>query len=491
MGIKSKIIQIEKRIRQFKRHKIKLIYCFFLVILSSCASQFKRVTVPEKTLPATYKNATDSSSIADINWRQYFSDTLLVQLIDTALIHNLDLRIALQKIELSRSSVLMAKGALLPQVGLSLGGGVRKFGLYTMDGAGNISTEITPERTVPINLPDMYLGLQASWEIDIWDKLKNQRRSAISNYLSSIEGTNFVVSNLVAEVAIAYYELLALDNELDLVQKTILKQQDALEIVKIQKETGRTNELAVQQFAANLLHSKILEKETLQQIVHYENKINFLLGRFPQTFKRNKDVLLNQPMPTFNAGIPSQLLKNRPDIRRAEFLVQASEFDLMSAKAAFYPNLNITATFGLQAFNPAFFFNMPASLAYGALGNVVAPVINRNALKARFNLVKASQVSAIYEYQKTILNGFIEVYVELSNVQNLREMNALKTQQTNMLNQAVETSNQLFKVGKASYLEVLIAQQSSLQTELELIINTKQQRIAAVNIYKALGGGWR
>jgi NodT family efflux transporter outer membrane factor (OMF) lipoprotein len=468
-----------------------LLNCILLFTFSACTSQFKSANVKEQNLPNSYKTANDSLNIAEINWKQYFSDSVLAQLIDNAITHNLDLLIALQKIEISRSGVRMAKGAMLPQVGLNLGGGFRKFGLYTMDGAGNISTEITPGQIVPINLPDMFVGLQASWEIDIWGKLKNQRKTAISNYLSSVEGTNFVISNLVAEVAISYYELLALDSELDLVQKTILKQQDALETVKAQKKAGRTNELALQQFSANLLRSKILEKEALQQIVIFENKINFLLGRFPQTFDRSKEVLLLEPTQFFNAGIPSQLLKNRPDIRKASFLVQASKFNLNSAKAAFYPSLNITASLGFQAFKPQLLFNTPSSLAYNTLGSAVMPLINRNALKAHFNNAKASQLTALYEYQKTVLNGFVEVSNELSNVKNLKEMNELKKQQSNILTQAVETSNQLFMVGKASYLEVLIAQQSSLQAELELIVNTKNQKIAGVSIYKALGGGWR
>jgi outer membrane protein TolC len=276
-----------------------------------------------------------------------------------------------------------------------------------------------------------------------------------------------------------------------LVQKTILKQLDALQTVIAQKEAGLVNELALQQFSANLLQSKILEKETLQQIVLFENKINFLIGRFPQTITRNKELLSTEIIQDFNAGIPSQLLKNRPDIRKSELLVQASNFDLKSAKAAFYPNLNITAGFGFQAFDPQFLFKSPASLAYNTLGNLVAPIVNKNALKAHFNNAKAAQLNAIFDYQKTILNGFVEITNELSNVQNLKEMNNLKKQKSQILNQSVETSNQLFLVGKATYLEVLIAQQGSLQAELELIINNKNLKLAGVNIYKALGGGWK
>ncbi|MCI0617219.1 TolC family protein, partial [bacterium] len=252
---------------------------FLILALSGCGALNTNLSIPKKEIPKSFPNQKNTTAtIANIDWRQYFADTLLVKLIDTAIENNLDLQMALQRIEVSRSSVKLANAALLPQVGLNVGGGVRKFGLYTMDGAGNATTEITPGQIVPTNLPDIFLGLQASWEIDIWGKLQNQRKSAISNYLSSIEGTNFVISNLVADVAIHYNELLASDNELDIIRQTIRKQQEALDVIKLQKEAGRANELAVQQFKAQLLNTQALEKNVLQQITETENKINFLLG---------------------------------------------------------------------------------------------------------------------------------------------------------------------------------------------------------------------
>ncbi|MGZ8158640.1 MAG: efflux transporter outer membrane subunit [Methylobacter sp.] len=463
-----------------------------LITFSGCSTLNTDLSIPEKDMPASFQNQKNNAgAIAGIKWRQYFSDALLQKLIDTALSNNMDLQMALQRIEMSRSSVKLANGALLPQVGLNAGGSVRRFGLYTMDGAGNASTEITPGQTVPVNLPDMYVGLQSSWEVDIWGKLRNQRKSAISQYLSSIEGTNFVISNLVADVAIYYNELLALDNELDIIRQTIQKQQEALEVVKLQKEAGRANELAVQQFNAQLLNTQALEKNVQQQITESENKINFLLGRYPQAIERAKDVFFKDMPQQISAGVPSELLANRPDVREAEFQIEASKFDLKAAKAAFYPNFNITASFGFQAFNPEFLFSSPASIAYSVMGTLVAPLINMKALEAQFNTAKANQLTAMYNYQKTILNAYVEVANELSNIQNLQQINALKKQQSEVLKQAVDTSNELYKYARASYLEVLIAQQNALQANLELIQATKQQRLSTINIYKALGGGWR
>jgi multidrug efflux system outer membrane protein len=468
-----------------------LIVSILSVTLSGCETLNTSLSIPEKEIPESFPNQKSTTTIATINWRQYFADPLLVKLIDTAIANNIDLQMALQRIEVSRSSVKLKNGALLPKVDLSVGGGVRKFGLYTMDGAGNATTEITPGQTVPENLPDIFLGLQASWEVDIWGKLRNQRKSAVSQYLASMEGTNFVISNLVADVAIYYNELLALDNELSIIRQTLQKQQEALEVIRLQKEAGRANELAVQQFYAQLLNSQVLKKQALQQITETENKINFLLGRYPQPIRRVKEVLFSAIPQQISSGIPSQLLANRPDIREAEFQIAASKFDLKAAKAAFFPNFNIMATLGFQAFSPEFLFTSPASLAYSLMGTLVAPLINMNALKAQFNTAKANQLTAMYNYQKTILNGYVEVANQLSKIQNLQQIHSLKKQQSDVLKNSVETSKELYKSARASYLEVLIAQQSALQANLELIDVIKHQRVSTVSIYKALGGGWR
>jgi len=474
--------------------KIAYGFLFSIAGLTGCSSLNTALSIPEKTLPDTFTQTVDKNegiTVASVNWREYFTDNNLQNLLDEAVKNNPDLQMALQRIEISRSSVKLANGALLPQVSLNVGGSVRRFGLYTMDGAGNSTTQITPGQTIPTNLPDMYLGMQSSWEIDIWEKLRHQRESAISTYLASVEGTNFVISTLVADVASYYTELLALDNELALVQQTITKQQEALEVIQLQKEVGRANELAVQQFHAELLNTKILEKNIQQQVIEVENKINFLLGSYPKPIKRNKDVFAHELPIQIASGFPSQLLANRPDIREAEFKIEASKFDLQAAKAAFYPNFNITASLGFQAFNPEFLFSSPASIAYSVFGTLVAPIINMNALKAQFNTAQANQLTAMYHYQKTVLNAYVEVANQLVAIENLQQVNLLKTQQNALLKKSVGTSGELYRTARATYLEVLLAQQNALQSNIELIGVIKQQRLSAINIYKALGGGWK
>ena len=477
-----------------RRHYYPITISLLTALSAGCSNLNTELSIPEQPMPSNFQGQqqkADSAAVSEINWREYFADPQLLKLIDSAIGNNLDLQIALQRIEAARSSIKLANGAMLPKVELNIGGGMRKFGLYTMDGAGNDTTDITPGNTVPEILPDMFLGLQSSWEIDVWGKLKNQRNSAASTYLSSIDAANFVISNLVADVAIYYNELLALDHELDIIRQTIKKEQEALDVIKWQKEAGRANELAVQQFHAELLNTQISEKNTLQNITETENKINFLLGRYPQSIDRSKEVFFQENPHELSAGVPSQLLENRPDVRAAEYEIEASKFDLEAAKAAFYPNFTMTATFGFQAFNPEFLFQTPASLAYSVLGQMIAPLINKKALEARFNTAQANQVSAMYNYQKTILNAYVEVANQLSNIQNLKQINVLKKRQSDALKQSVDVSNELYKSAKATYLEVLIAQQSALQSNLQLINVTKQWRISSVNLYKALGGGWK
>lgn len=460
------------------------------LLLTGCASMEDPLKAPRQGLPTAYHSTTDTANAALMDWRTYFDDPLLVQLIDTALVRNLDLQVALQRVEMARAGARAARGAQLPTGGLNTTAAMRRFGLYTMDGAGNISTEILPGKIVPIDLPDLYIALQATWEVDIWGRLRNQRKAAVTRHLASREGAHLVMTNLVADVAVAYYELVALDNELAIIRETAVKQEEALNVIERQKEAGRANELAVQQFAAQALGTRALEQETAQRIVETENFINVLLGRYPQAIARRAEGL-QAPLPADPAvGLPAQLLRNRPDIRAAELEVLASRFDLKAARAAFLPNLNITASYGFQAFDPAFLFEHPASVAYQAVGSLITPLINRNALKARFREASAQQLSAMYDYQERILTGHVEVVNELSNLQKLRVAGDLRRQRNDVLQSSVGVSQELYRNAKAGYIEVLLAQQNALSANLELVDVQKRQRFALVDLYKALGGGW-
>ena len=450
------------------------------------------IQLPEaKTAPSSFANNGDSThNSATVQWKQFFADKYLASLIDTALKNNQDLAITLQEIAIAHNEILSRQGAILPRVETGAGIGVEKVGRYTSQGAGDASTDIKPNKTVPDWLPDYRLGVFANWEVDVWKKLRNSKKAAVSRYLATVEGKNFLVTNLVAEIANNYYELLALDNQLDIVKQTIHLQQNALDIVRIQKQAAAANELAVKKFEAEVLSSQGLEFDIRQRITAKENALNYLLGRYPQTVARDTTGILNvQPTPVAT-GIPSQLLKNRPDIKQAELELQAAKLDVSVARTAFYPSFNISAGLGFQAFTPGYLVKFPESLISSLVGDVAGPLINKAAIKADYNNANARQVQAIYNYEKTILNAYIEVSTELSNLKNQEQLFALKSKQVNTLSATIDISNDLFKSARANYLEVLLTQRDALEAKLQLIETRLNQLNSVTNIYRALGGGW-
>ena len=447
-----------------------------------------------KPVPGSYNttNTTqDTTNTAALPWKTFFTDPNLVNLIDTALQNNQELAITLQDIGIARNDIRIRQGQLLPTVGVRAGAGVEKVGRYTSQGAGDASTEIVPGREVPDALTDYTAAAYANWEVDIWKKLRNAKKAAITRYLSTVEGKNFVLTNLIADVANAYYELVAYDNQLEIVKQNIALQKNALEIVKVQKQATRVTELAVQKFRAEVLKSQSLEFDILQKIKETENDINLLLGRYPKEIIRDRSNILALMPSAINSGIPSQLLTNRPDIKRAELDLVAAKLDVKVARAEFYPSFSISAAVGLQSYQPSYFFTLPASLLYSLAGELSAPLINRNSIKAEFYSANARQLQAIYNYQRTVLNAYLEVSTQLSNISNLGKSYDLKSKQVDALTKSIDISNDLFKSSRADYLEVLLTQRDALESKLELIDTKKEQLNATVNVYKYLGGGWK
>ncbi len=441
-------------------------------------------------VPASYNNSQDTTNTAEVQWKQYFEDPYLSALIDTALQNNQELNITLQEIEISQNEVRASKGEYLPFVGVRAGAGVDKRARYTNIGAMEATTDIKPDKEMPEPLPDFLVGLYANWEVDIWSKLHNAKKAAVARYLSSVEGRNFMVTNLIAEVANSYYELLALDSQLAIVRQNIELQSNALRIVKLQKQATRVTELAVRKFEAEVLSTQSLEYDIQQKITETENRINFLVGRYPQPIQRSEQSFLDLVPGPVQAGIPAQLLQNRPDIKQAELDLAAAKLDVQVAKARFYPSIGITAGVGFQAFNPAYLLQTPESLLYSLAGDLAAPLINRNAIKATYSSANAKQLQAVYNYERAVLNAYVEVATQLSRINNLEKSYDLKSRQVEALNQSIAISNDLFRSARADYMEVLMTQRDALESRFELVETKMQQMNAKVNIYRALGGGW-
>ena len=445
-----------------------------------------------RRVPATYNNSSqDTTSTARVRWKEFFTDPNLTALIDTALQGNQELNITLQEIQIARNEVQARRGEYMPSVSLGASAEAEKPGRYTLQGATEEAIDIQPDRRTPTPLANYRLGAFASWEVDIWHKLRNARKSAATRYLASVEGKNFMVTNLIAEIANSYYELLALDNQLAIIRQNIEIQENALRIVRQEKENARVTELAVKRFEAQVQNTTSLQYKTQQRITETENRINFLLGRYPRPITRDDQAFNGLVPQTVQAGVPAQLLSNRPDIRQAEQQLVAAKLDVQVARANFYPSLGISAGAGFEAFKPGLLFNSPKSMLYNIAGDLSAPLINRAGIKALYATANALQLQAVYNYERTVLNAYIEVANQLSNISNLQQSYDAKLKEVQALNQANRISNSLFKAVRAEYTEVLLTQRDALESKFDLTETKMQQLNATVNVYRALGGGWQ
>jgi outer membrane protein, multidrug efflux system len=463
-------------------------------LMMSWACQIPKLTIKQadKTLPVKFGNypTQNQANFAEVNWRNYFADTFLIALIDSALLHNQELHIITQEMAIYKNEIRARKGEYLPFVGLGATSGIEKPGRFTRFGALEEQLEVAPGKVFPAPLQDYLLGANATWELDIWKKLRNAKKAATLRYLGSVEGKNFLATQLIAEISEAYYELMALDNMQLMLAQNIALQANALNVVKQQKESAKVSQLAVNRFEAQLLNTQNLQFAIKQRIVETENKINYLCGRYPQPVQRNASLFFELGIDTAWTGSPSDLLSNRPDVKQASYTLEASNLDIKVAKANFYPSLSLRAGVGLQAFNPSFLVQ-PESMLYNLTGDLIAPLINRNAIKAAYNSANAKQIQAVYKYQQTLLNAYVEVINQLAKAENYQQSFTTKNKQVELLYQSINIANNLFYAARADYAEVLLTQREALESKMELIEIKLNQLQAKINLYRSLGGGWQ
>lgn len=475
--------------------------CFFcfascVLFLMSCNNSKLVIFENKINMPDNYGfNLSDTSSLNLLKWNEYFKDERLVNLINLALQNNIDLQIVNQRLYAARADYIMNRNYMYPAINTYVAAGVTRFGAYTVDGVGNFDTNKSPninqKQVVPNPTPDYFAGFNTTWEINTAGKLRNKKRAAMQRWLASEEGKHLLTTQIVAEVAKLYYELLALDTELEIINRNISIQERALEIVAIQKESGRLNEAGVKQFTAQLLNFKAIKADIIQEINTTENALNNLIGRYPEPVLRKDTIDINDLPSLKKTGVPSALLKNRPDIKQAERIFLASKHELRAAKAALYPNIIINGNTGLNAFKNELLFELPNSFAYAFVGGLTAPLINRNQIMGNYRMAQAQQNEAFLNYKKSIIKGIEEVNTEFIRLMQYQTISNLKSEEVKTLKQAVDISNELFLTGYANYMEVLVSRQNRLNAELQLTQANKNQFFAAIQLYKVLGGGWQ
>ena len=477
------------------RMKSNTIVAYVMVLLAlsmagGCSFLKQQVRSERRSVPYTYLGAIDTTNSGMITWKNFFHDDNLLQLIDTALVNNQELNIILNEIEIAKNEIRVRKGEYLPFVGIGAEAGIEKPGEYTRDGAVEHGLAVMDNKPFPDPLGNYSFGAYATWEIDIWKKLRNAKKAAMLRYLATTEGKNFMVTHLVSEIATSYYELMALDNLLQIIDQNIELQSNALNIVRQQKDAAKVSQLAVNRFEAQLLSTTNLRYAIRQNIAETENHITFLTGRFQGPVNRSSSTFLSMPADSIYEGIPMQLYMNRPDIRQAELELAASKLDVQVARANFLPSLGVRASTGFQAFNPAYLLQ-PASLLYNIAGEAMAPLINRNALKAAYFNANAKQLQAVFNYEKTLLNACLEVTNQVSWLRNYSQSLQTKTEEVNIRNASIGIASNLFNSARADYSEVLFTQQEALEGRIQLVEIKLKQLSGVVHLYTSLGGGWR
>lgn len=480
------------------RHALAIgIACSVLLLLPGCFIPKLRgpktaQCIPQSFfLPESFSGTSDLENSAYIPAVEFFNDPFLIGLVDQALVGNQELMILAEDIQIANNEVLRRRGAYLPFVTFGSGASLSKLSTFT-DVGSDLSQITTPRGgTFPNPLPDFLMAGNISWQIDIWRQLRNSRDAQGLRYLGTVDGRNYVVTRLVAEIAENYYKLMSLDKQLETLDRTIALQEQSLEIAKARKEAARDTELAVQRFEAEVRKNQSQKLIIRQTIIETENRINFLAGRFPQPVERLNVDYVDLKLHPLSVGVPSQLLQNRPDIRQAERELQATGLDIRVARANFFPKVFITAGVGYEAFKPKYLFLTPESLIYNVAGNLTAPLVNRSAIKADYLNANAKQLQALYDYQRTILNAFTEVVNRVSKVQNYSESIEIKKQQLASLETAVDVAGNLFQNARVEYIDVLFAQRDRNDARM-VLLDTKQEQLSAiVNAYQALGGGWQ
>lgn len=447
------------------------------VLLFSCgtARHFQRDSVNTDGLYGP-QDATDTVSMAEKPWRELFTEEHLQKLIQEGLSNNLDLQIAVQRVQEAEAYFSQSKAALLP--GISAQGTetyIRNPKSIYPDGPREINTD--------------QLGVQASWEIDLWGKLRASKRSAYASLLASDAGRKAVQTRLVANIVSAYYALVGLDAKLDITQQTVKNSMDLVETMKALKESGRVTGAAVVQSEAARYAAEVTIPDLNQQIRETENALCLLLGRTPGHIERG--TLDGQALtPVLQVGVPAQLLDNRPDVVQAEYQVMNAYELTNSARAYFYPALTLTASTGFAAKDLSSLLD-PASFAANVVGGLTQPLFSKRANITRLKVAKAQQQEALLNLRNVLLNAGDEVHNALGSYESAMHKMELRQKQLDALNKSVDYTKELLNYGSATYTEVLNAQTSLLAAQLSNVNDRLQQLNAVVTLYRALGGGWK
>lgn len=443
-------------------------YLFGILMMGLLAGSCKlgeKYTRPEMELPATIGGIKDSVSVSGIQWQDLYQDMVLQNLIRQALEYNKDMQMATARIKEMMELRRISKAELFPRIDAKI--------------AGEREYDETPGNTYEAK------GL-LNWELDLWGKLRWGNQAAIADYLGTVEGRQALQISLIAGVARAYFELIALDQELSIVRQTLTAREEGVRLAKLRFEGGLTSETSLKQAQVELARTQTLTPELEKKIRTKENEIALLAGQFPGPTQRGKSLEQQQLPTTLPVGLPSALLERRPDIRQAEYKLRQAHAKVGIAFTSMFPKITLTGHYGLESSDLSSFLKSPYFFLGGEL---LEPVFNMGKNKAKLRAAKAVKEQEIYAYQKVVLNAFSEVSNALITSGKNREIRESRQKLEEAARSALDLATLQYINGIISYLDVLDAQRGYFDARIGLNNAIRDELLATVQLYKVLGGG--
>jgi outer membrane protein, multidrug efflux system len=461
----------------WKTYRALLISLSLLLLIAGCAvgPKYQR---PEYPVPPTHRSeaalpapapTVAAPTLGDMKWFDLFRDEKLQELIRTALKDNYDLRIAAQRILAAQAYITVEKSALYPSVG----------------------AEVSADRQQGVNrgVSSLFGGGRVFWELDIWGRIRRQTEAARAQYLAQEAVQQAVIQSLVTGVASSYFQLLELDQELEVAQRSLTSRRGSLRLVQSRMKGGIANQLEVDQAMSLVASASATIADVERRREQAENFLSALLGRNPGPVERSNKLDDQKLAPKVPAGLPSVLLDRRPDIRQAEQLLVAANARVGVAKSMFFPSINLTGSGGYQDFDLGGLFKSAGGVySYG--GSITMPIFNAGALWANYKASKAQREAAILSYQKSIQEAFRDVADSLVGYQKAKEYRAQRELFVTTLRDQLRLADMRYRGGVSSYLEVLDTERQALDAELSYAQSYLGELNSVIYVYKALGGGW-
>ncbi|MGN7863134.1 efflux transporter outer membrane subunit [Chryseobacterium sp. 22458] len=469
--------------------KIKNIAYIAFISGTAISCKVQKYEQPEVKMPEVFRSdsivADHHENIAKISYKDFFKDPVLVGLIDKAMVQNNDLQVALKQIEFASLAYTQSKWGNVPVISAAANANISRPSDNSMNGM--MAGQFMGKRY----MEDYTASVNISWEADIWGKIRGRKEQALTDYLKTQEAAKAVKTKLVAAVVQGYYNLLMLDTQLEITKSNLIYADNTLKFLTKQQELGLTTALAVQQ--QEIVKDQILKTIPAieSSVATQENALSLLTGSMPGKIERSAGLDNVLSPDQIGAGIPTELLSYRPDIKTAELEVRKSAAAIHIAKVNMYPSLNITAQGGVNAFQISKWFSIPGSLFGMAAGAIAQPILNGKQLKTQYEQSKVLADQAEIGFKQSVLKAVGEVSDALVQIQKLEEQQKIAEGLALKSGEAVNKADLLFKYNSATYVEVIMAQTNKLQTELELA-SLKAQRLNAITaLYRSVGGGWQ